>query len=318
MSQTQQHHVVLGTGPLGSAVQRDLSRRGHRVTMINRSGKRGNLPADVEVVAADLYDSVAVARVTRGAHAVYQCSQPAYHQWPEKFPPLQRAIIDGVAASEARLIAAENLYMLGDVDGQPITEAMPNAAKTRKGSVRGRMSEALFDAHRAGRLRVAAVRGSDFFGPGAAQQATLGERVFGAALAGKPMQTMGPLDVSHTFTYLGDFGRALAEVGSRDDALGEVWNVPNDRPTITQRELGTLIANAAGVAPRFAPLGRPMLILVGLFIPAVREFWEMAYSYAKPLVVDSRKAETRLGLKPTPFAESIAETLAWFRARPAA
>jgi len=36
--------------------------------------------------------------LTRGAAVVFQCAQPPYHQWPEKFPALQAAILDGKEA----------------------------------------------------------------------------------------------------------------------------------------------------------------------------------------------------------------------------
>ena len=313
---TNQRHVVLGTGPLGCAVMQDLIRRGHTVRMVNRSGKRGEIPAQVEVVAADLYQPAAVREVTRSATSVYQCAQPEYTEWPEKFPPLQRAIVEGVAANGARLIVAENLYMYGEVADRPMTEDLPNAARTRKGRVRAQMSEELLSAHREGKLKVAIARASDFYGPGALASSPFGDRVIFPAMRGKAMQTLGPLDVPHTYTYIGDFGRTLAELGSREDTLGQIWHVPNDRPAITNRELGTLFAEALGFAPKFNPATKPMMLLAGLFIPPIREMWEMFYEFEKPFVVDSGKAERLLGLKPTPVKQAVAETVAWFKAHP--
>lgn len=308
-------HVVFGAGPLGRAVVADLLRRGRDVRVVTRSGRRGSLPAAVDVVAADLNDAAAVARVTQDAHAAYQCAQPEYTEW-EKFPTLQRAIIDGVAVSGARLIVAENLYMYGAVSDKPMTEDLPHRAHTKKGRIRARMNEELMQAHRDGRIRAAAVRGSDFFGPGALEQSPFGDRVVYPALAGKAMQTIGKLDVPHTYTYVGDFGRALAEAGHRDDALGENWHAPNDRPNITNRELGTLFAEAIGVPPKFSPVNRAMLILAGVFVPVIREMWEMAYEFEQPFVVDSGKITARLGVHPTPIRQAVAETVAWFRANP--
>lgn len=315
-TQTNQLHVVLGTGPLGCAVMQDLLRRGHIVRMVNRSGRRGDIPAEVAVVAADLYRPEDAREVTRGATSVYQCAQPEYTEWPEKFPPLQRAIVEGVAANGARLIVAENLYMYGQVSDRPMTEDLPNAARTRKGRVRAQMSEELLAAHREGKLKVAIARASDFYGPGALASSPFGERVVYPAMRGKAMQTLGPLDVPHTYTYIGDFGRTLAELGAREDALGQIWHVPNDRPSITNRELGTLFAEALGVTPKFSPATKSMMLLAGLFVPSIREMWEMFYEFEKPFVVDSGKAERLLGLKPTPVKQAVAETVAWFKAHP--
>ena len=47
-------------------------------------------PQGVELVAGDLYDPAAVRKLTQGAAAAYQCAQPHYWEWPQKFPPCRR------------------------------------------------------------------------------------------------------------------------------------------------------------------------------------------------------------------------------------
>src|SRR5687768_7338016 len=115
-------HVVLGTGAIGRAVMEELIKRGESVRMVNRSGKIAEVPAGVEIVASNLYDPAKVREVTRDAQVVYQAAQPSYIQWPEKFPILQKSIIDGLTGSAAKLVLVENLYMYGDTDGKPMTE----------------------------------------------------------------------------------------------------------------------------------------------------------------------------------------------------
>src|SRR4051812_6649237 len=99
-------HVVFGTGPLGMATARALLARGHRVRMINRRGQ-ADAPAMAEVMRGNAYDPQTVAALCQGATTVYQCAQPAYHEWVTQFPPLQTSIIDGVAAVDAKLVVAE-------------------------------------------------------------------------------------------------------------------------------------------------------------------------------------------------------------------
>ncbi|HRF97158.1 MAG TPA: NAD(P)H-binding protein, partial [Aggregatilineales bacterium] len=115
-------HVVFGTGPLGKSTMLELVKHGKQVRMVNRSGTAKNLPQGVVVVKGDAYDSAQVAQLTKGAVAVYQCAQPHYYEWAEKFPPLQGAIIEGVSKSGAKLIVGDNLYMYGDPNGKPIRE----------------------------------------------------------------------------------------------------------------------------------------------------------------------------------------------------
>ena len=144
--------VIFGTGPLAQATMRALLKRGKTVRMVNRSGKRpADVTASVEIVGGDAYSADFTRSVTKDATVAYQCAQPEYHEWVTKFPPLQAAILEGVAANGAKLIVGENLYMYGDTNGQPICEEMPYAAKTRKGKVRAEMANALL-AHDLPRL----------------------------------------------------------------------------------------------------------------------------------------------------------------------
>lgn len=310
------NHVVFGTGAIGRAIMNELLRRGESVRMVNRSGRMDEVPAGVEVKAADLYDQAQVKEVTRGARVVYQASQPEYNEWVEKFPPLQKSIIDGLTGSDAKLVVVENLYMYGDTNGATLTEDTPHNAHTKKGKTRSEMSKAAFEAHRAGKLRVTAGRGSDFFGPWGLPTAAMGERTFYPLLHGKAANLVGNVDAPHTHTYIPDFGKALVILGERAEADGQVWHVPNDRPRVTQREMVTMIAEEMGVPPKFSAMGRTMMWIGGLFIPAAKEMVEMMYEFEQPFVVDSSRFETTFGMKATPMREAIKETVAWYKSHP--
>jgi nucleoside-diphosphate-sugar epimerase len=308
-------HVVLGTGAIGRAVAEELVVRGEAVRMVNRSGKMEEAPAGVEVVASDLYDPKNVRDVTRGATVVYQASQPHYNQWPEKFPPLQKSIIDGLTGSGAKLVLIENIYMYGEMNGSAFIEDTPHRAHTRKGRVRGEISNSAFAAHKEGRVRVTAARGGNFFGPWGTDS-TMGGRVFYPLLHGKPAQLIGRTDLPHTHTYVKDFGKALVILGESDEADGHAWHVPNDQAKMTQGELVRLFAEAAGVEPKMSSMGKLMMSIGGLFIPEAKESVEMMYEFEKPFVIDSNKFEQTFGMQATPIREAIQETVAWYRSHP--
>jgi nucleoside-diphosphate-sugar epimerase len=309
------NHVVLGTGTIGRAIMEELVRRGESVCMVNRSGRMDEVPAGVEVVASDLYDPAKVKEVTRDAKVVYQSSQPNYYEWPEKFPPLQKSIIDGLTGSNAKLVLVENLYMYGETNGKPMTEDMPHNAHTRKGKTRSEMSKAAFEAHRAGKLKVTAGRGSDFFGPWGLPS-TMGERAFYPLLHGKAAQMTGRVDVPHTHTFTKDFGRALVVLGERAEADGQAWHVPNDMPRITQGELVKMFAGEVGVPAKMSSIGKFMMIMAGLFVPEAKETVEMMYEFDQPFIVDSSKFEKTFGMKATPMSEAVKETAAWYKSHP--
>ena len=309
------NHVVLGTGAIGRAIAEELLRRGESVRMVNRSGKMDEIPVGVEVIASDLYDPARVREVTRGARVVYQSAQPPYSEWTEKFPPLQKSIVDGLTGSGAKLVLVENAYMYGDPHGKPLMEDTPYHAHTRKGRVRGEISRAAFEAHKAGKVRVTAGRGGNFFGPWGTDS-TMGARAFYPLLDGKPAQLIGQTDIPHTHTYVRDFGRALVMLGEHEDAYGQAWHVPNDQPRITQGELVRLFAEEAGVEPKMSSMGRLMMSIGGLFIPEAKETVEMMYEFEKPFIIDSSKFEKTFGLKATPLREAIKDTVAWYKNHP--
>lgn len=310
----QAQHVIFGTGPLGRAVMRALIEKGapaaaDKICMVNRSGK-ADVPAGVRVVAGDAYDPATTRALCEGATVVYQCAQPAYHEWVSRFPALNASILEGAASAGARFVFGDNLYMYGDVDG-PIHEGLPYAATTRKGRTRAAMAEAVMAAHQAGKVMATIGRGADFYGPWVLGS-TLGERAILPALQGKRASLMGNIDLPHTYTYIDDFGRALVILGERDEAPGQVWHVPNP-PALTQRELMTLFCEEIGQPPKMSGTSRLMMWFGGLFIPEARESVEMMYQFEKPFVVDSSKFTRAFGDIATPHREAVKATVAWYR-----
>ncbi len=306
-------HLIFGTGPLGQSVLRALRESSYtNIRMVNRSGRRHpNIPMGVEVVASDAYSVDQVERVTQGAAVVYQCAQPKYTQWPEKFPPLQRAILEGTAQNGAVLVIGDNLYMYGDTDGAPIHEGLPYKPHGHKTRTRAQMATEVLETHASGKIRAVIGRGSDFYGEGV-ERALLGERVFGNILNGKAAQTLGNLDLPHTHTYIGDFGRGLVILGENESAWGEVWHVPN-APTVTTREILHLIEEELGQPFKLSPMSKIMFEVLSLAHPILREYREMRYELEKPYIVDHAKFVTVFGDIHTPLREGIHKTLAWYR-----
>jgi nucleoside-diphosphate-sugar epimerase len=308
---TNELHVIFGSGPLGVAVMKELVQRGKQVRLVNRSGKvHQNGFAGVQVMAGDAYNLDFTREACRGATVVYQCAQPPYHEWVEKFPTLQQSILEGAASAGAKFIVGENLYMYGEVNG-PMHEGLPYSARTRKGKVRGEMAHALLAAHQSGKVRTASARGSDFYGP-QVLDSTLGERAIVPALQGNSASLTGHLDLPHTYTYVDDFGKAMVILGEREEALGQAWHVPNP-PTLTQRQLMGLFFEEIGKPPRMSGMGKLMISISGMFIPEARETVEMMYEFEKPFVVDDKKFKQAFDDIAASHHEAVKATVAWYR-----
>jgi nucleoside-diphosphate-sugar epimerase len=306
-------HVIFGTGAIGLATLDALRRRGQTVRLINLSGQ-ADVPDDVEVIGGDAHDPAFAADASQGAHVVYQCLNPPYHEWTAKFPALQASILTAAEAAGARLVSMENVYMYGRPNGHRLTEDTAYAAHTKKGRVRAQMARALLAAHESGRVEVTIGRASDYFGPRGGAQSNLGDRVMPAALAGKTAQVLGDPDQPHTYTYLPDIGEGLAVLGEHPDAPGQVWHLPNDPDTRTTRQLVDIAYQLAGQT-RTRLRGTPVWLLriLGVANPTMRELVEMQYEFEAPFIVDSTKIAGKLGVHATPLDRAIADTLASYR-----
>jgi nucleoside-diphosphate-sugar epimerase len=306
-----EHHVVLGaTGGTGSAVVRELLARGLRVRAVTR-GAGGAMPAGVERVVADVGTIEGGRQACHGAAVVYHCAQPGYRKWDQLFPPMTRAVLDGVAAAGAKLVFADNLYMYGPPDG-PMTEQTPQRAHGKKGRTRIEMADALLRAHAEGRARVTIGRSSDYYGPHGIATAA-GHNIMKPALEGRRARWLGSLDQPHTLNYLEDMARALVTLGARNETDGQVWHVPAAEP-LTGREFLELIFREAGHPPKVGVATRTMIRLAGVVNPLLRELNETLYQFERPFVSDASKFQRTFGpFRPTPHPEAVARTVAWFR-----
>jgi nucleoside-diphosphate-sugar epimerase len=299
-------YVIFGSGPLGKWTARELVRMGKTVRMVNRTGKAERLPAGVEVIASDAYDVRKNIALTQDAAVIYQCAQPHYYEWAEKFPPLQQAILEAAAVNGTRLVVGDNLYMYGQFAGS-LREDSPIAPNTRKGRVRAQMAQEVLEAHAAGKVKAAIGRASDFFGP---DDTALTGYAIQPAVEGQTVNLMGSLTQLHTFTYVADFGRLLATLGTRDEALGQVWFTPSNAP-LTQGEFIPLIETELGKPVKFRVGGPMMMRFIGLFNKEVNETVEMMFEWTHPYIVDTSKAQKAFGLTATPMQQAIRETVQW-------
>jgi nucleoside-diphosphate-sugar epimerase len=311
------NNVIFGTGPLGLSVMDELVARGRRVTLVNRSGQVNEpLPEGVTVVRGDATNPDSVADTCRGADVVFHCAQPEYHEWPEKFPPITRGIVEGLAKLDddgkgPRLVMGDNLYMYGPTRGKPIRENLPYAATDRKGKTRAAMASYVLEAHQQGRIMATIGRAADFYGP-RVEGSAVGDIFFKPALEGKPANVMGNPDQPHTYTYIRDFARGLVTLSDHEEAFGRAWHVAG-APTITTRQFAELVGREIGQPVKLRVAGPLMMTVVGLFSPGAREMKDMMYEFAEPFVVDDSDYRAAFGNGVTPHEAAIRETVAWYR-----
>jgi nucleoside-diphosphate-sugar epimerase len=312
---TESLHVVFGAGQVGRSLVFHLAGQGKAVRVVSLH-RPASLPDGVDSREADVTDHEAAADAAKGASVIYQCLNAPYTEWPERFPPLQRGVVAATERADALLVTLENVYGYGPTDGVPMTEDLPLAATTVKGRARAAMTRELLAASDAGRLRIAIGRASDFFGAGVTES-TLGERVFGNAVAAKKADFIGKPDLLHTYSYVPDIARGLAKLGEDERAVGQVWHLPGPE-TVTTRELMGIIAAEVGHPVGIRNVPKPIVSMLGIFNPLMKGLAEMSYEFDAPFVLDTTKYRSAFGDDVTALNGAIAATVAWYRTRPGA
>lgn len=303
--------AVFGYGAVGRELTAALVARGDSVVVAQR--KEPALPAGVRFAACDVTDAESVRAVCADGEIVVCTVGLPYRSdvWERSWPQIMHAFIGACEAAGARFIFVDNLYLVGPVRA-PITEETPLTAYGRKPRVRAQITRLWQEANARGRMRAAAVRASDFYGPDVETSIL---SAFGVArlVAGQPALIPYNPDHPHDFTYVPDIARAVVAVADApDDAYGQGWNVPN-APTRTLRELLVLAASIAGVPPRIQVIPAWLLPLLGIFMPDLRELVEMRFQSDRPYHVDSSKFVARFGMTVTSFEEGLAATVAFYR-----
>jgi nucleoside-diphosphate-sugar epimerase len=312
--------VIFGTGPVGCSAAKLLLEKGFRVRMVNRTGKRpdgllSDLTKDqesrLEITPVDAMDQAQVLAISKGATHIYHCANVSYELWNTVLPRLHANLVEAAVANGAVLAVAENLYMYAR-GAEVINEATPEIPPSRKGKLQHDLHARLIEAGTRRGLRWVSVRASDFYGPGAILQSVFGTtRFLDPLFAGRRPGLLGDPDQPHTYTYVGDYGRALAQAALTVEALGRAWIVPNDRTT-TSREVARLFFAAAARGKDVTGIPRFLLAALGLFSPVLREIGEVLYQKEEKYVVDGSLFSSKFGFTPTPLEEGIRRTLEWY------
>jgi nucleoside-diphosphate-sugar epimerase len=294
-------NLIIGSGPVGSQIARLLTSEGESVRMITRSGSGPEHPL-IERVAADAADARRLTELAVGAEAVYNCANPKYTEWEQKWFPMNDAMIAAAKANDAVYAITGNLYGYGPQPGGHMREDTPLAAVGRKGKVRIKMWR---DALASG-VRTVEARGADYLGAGAV--GIFSSVLLPAIAKGRTAWVPGDPDAPHTFTYTGDMARTLVTLARNDKAWGKAWHVPSAAP-ISVRDAANRYCDLIG-APHLTMHRLPRWTnhMAGRFNAMMREVAEMDYQFYFPFRLDSSLTAQTFGLTATPIEVGLRET----------
>lgn len=300
-------HAILGAGgAIGSPLAKELHAMGKKVRLAARQAVAVN--TDDELFSGDLTDPHLIDLVTRGAAVVYVTIGFEYKTsvWESTWPAFMKNVIDSCLQNGCSLVFFDNMYLYCAAALAHMTEDSPVDPPSRKGKVRAAIHHMLIRAGEDRGLKFLIARSADFYGPG------IGNSAFNTMVAqnlkkGKAAQWTGSADKIHQFTWTPDAGKAVAMLGTAEDTWNQVWHMPTADVRWTLRDWTTKVAAALKTKPRISVISDFMMVVLGLFIPVLREIREMTYQNSHDYVFDSSKFCRRFGLTPTDPETAIEE-----------
>ena len=299
--------VIFGYGATGRATAAALLARGTKIRIAQRT-RPADLPPQAEFVRCDVLDQNSVLAAATGAAQIVFAVGFAYNAktWRHAWPLAITNLVTACATTNARAVFIDNLYMYGP-QTSALHEAMPLTTHGAKPATRAAITRIWQNAAAAGKIRFAALRAPDFYGPGVTLS-HLGPTVFERLARGQSAIFLNAPDQPHDFAYVPDIARAAVTLlDAPDDAFNQVWHVPC-APTRTARDLITLGATALNAKPKLLAPPPKLLPAFGLLVPFLREVADLSFTWDRPYQVNAEKFKTRFWADFTPFETAIPAT----------
>jgi nucleoside-diphosphate-sugar epimerase len=304
-------HTILGAGgSIAKELMIELQSKKVPYKIVSRNPQP---VMGAETVKADLTQYNQVLAALNNSAVVYLVVGLKYNSkiWETEWPLVMNNVIQACKEVKARLVFFDNVYMYGKVTGV-MTEETAFNPNSKKGLVRAAIVEQLLAEMKTGALTALIARSADFYGPSADKNSVPNMLVFQNILKKKNPQWLLNADLPHSFTFTTDAARALYLLAITENAYGQTWHLPTKDEPITGKTFIRLATAAMHVPNRYSILSKWMIRLAGLFIPDIRETYEMLYQNEVPYIFDSSKFEKTFNFKPTSYEEGIQKTAAYF------
>jgi nucleoside-diphosphate-sugar epimerase len=299
--------VIGGTLFIGRRLVAELLKAGHKVTILHRTAGH-TLGKRVGEIVADRNDAVQLREALAGKS--FEVVFDNAYDW-------QRGTASHQVESCARACAGERLrryvFMssvaaygdgLNHHEGDALAPDDHTDAYTRNKAMSER---ALFRLHQRSGCPVVTIRPPFVYGPG---NPYYRESFFWDRLRDKRSILM-PGDGRRLmqFAYVKDIVWACLRAMEEPAAVGHAFNIANPRP-VTQTEAVEAFAQAAGKKAQFVRVPRTSILRAGGHAMGPRLYFGY-YFDLPPITQVVSKAQRVLGLKPTDFAQGLAETYRW-------
>jgi nucleoside-diphosphate-sugar epimerase len=305
--------TVLGaSGNIGKLLVPYLVKKGYKVQAVGRQLPRFKDP-NIENLGVNYGDAKALEKVFENSSVVYCLVGLEYKSkvWQKEWPALAHNLVEAISSSKAKLVFFDNVYSYGLVQGK-MTENKPLNPETKKGKVRKEVVEILEKAHKEGKINLILAKSADFYGPGITTS-VLGDRFFDLMLNKDTLEFFGNPAKLHNYTYIGDIPAAL-EVLGKSDFEGNI-HLPTAR-ALRGEEFKQILDKLTGKDLKIKPMRQSTALILSIFIPILRELYEMMYQSENDYDFDSSKIKQLFPeLKTTSYEDGFKETIDWYKSQ---
>ena len=302
--------TILGAGgAIGIELAKALPTYTTDIRLVGRNPKKINLTD--ELFKADLSNRDQVIKAVEGSEIVYLMVGFDYNTklWQQMWPPLIRNVIDACIQHNAKLVFFDNVYAIGGDNVKHITDNSPISPTSKKGEVRAEVNKLIIDSIDKRKLSAIIARSADFFSS-VKDKSLLMNMVYDNLAKGKKAQWFCDAKVIHSTSYTPDLGKGTAMLGNSKDAFNQIWNLPTDPQKITGEEWINLFAKEMQTSNKYQVLPGWGIKALGLFVPILKEMYEMRYQYDRDYYFDSSKFNKHFNYTPTSNAEAVKQTVA--------
>lgn len=301
--------TILGAGgAIGTELAKSLVDFTCDIRLVSRKPKKVN-PTD-ELFSADLTVKDQVDKAVEGSEIVYITVGIDYNTklWQRLWVQLVRNVLEACKKHRAKLVFFDNVYAIGGDHVKHITEESPISPTSKKGEVRAEVDRLILDAIEKNQIDAMIARAPDFFNE-FKERSLLMNLVYDNLVKGKKAQWFCNAKVIHTTGYAPDLAKGTAIIGNTPDAYNQIWNLPTDQQEITGEQWIDLFAQALNTSNQYQVLPAWGMKALGLFVPILREMYEMRYQYDRDYYFDSSKFLKRFNFTITDNPTAVNQTV---------
>ncbi len=303
-----------GAGFIGTALTRRLAEHNRvRILDILRRNALAEAGLDqhpnVELVQADVRDRAAVEAAMKGADYVIHMASIAGVDTVLKNPVLTMEIsLEGTMNVLRAALGVPGVKRVIDFSTSEVFGSYAFRVREADVTSLGAVGEARWTyavsklatehlAHNYWKqhgLPTCSIRPFNIYGPGQVGEGAVHAFVV-RALQGEPIQIHNEGDQIRSWCYIDDIVEGILLALTRDEALGESFNIGNPRSTVTIYQLAQLVVRLAGSRSTLS------------FVP-----WDFADVELR--IPDVKKAESLLGFRAgVDLEDGLARTIDWYR-----